>query len=477
MEKLSFFTPVSYADVDKKTWKQGIFEKVDSYFYLGKRRAYVLTPEPVEGKYFVQIREAKTSMLATALKVVSYVTLIIPLLMLVGKLLFRAFHRFEELKVEGKPNVAPVNAVALTPEEVKTAERALLQIGYTFNQKLVNPKSLCFSPASLAPVLGMVFGGMPPAEKPVYMQKLGFEGWEEAKMHAALAQAVNSLNVKGNDAEIAVANGIAARGEVSLVYRAMVQGTYQAKVLPFNKQAVNSFVERQTRGHVKNLLTKELLPEEICVLLNCLYFAAKWMSPFKKVEKQEFTFADGQRVQAKLMSRVIDGSYLKKEDATLVELPFKSPAGHPLSFVAIVPDKACDVDKLGKKLTPETFLAWRQEAQKGQVDLTLPQLNVDATIDKTQMQKVLEEIGLIPRQPLPRIYGDAYLDRIEQRIKFEVDPEGAKAIVVTHAVVAAKCAPAQPPKLVIDRSFHYFILDGNTPIVQGCVKDADVLVK
>lgn len=98
-ERVGFFTPVSYADVGPRTWKQKMIQGVDSYFdlggfcYLGGRKAYVIDTKPIDGKIMVQLRDEKQKTLMVALKVVSFVILAVPLLIV--KLIIRMTHSYQ----------------------------------------------------------------------------------------------------------------------------------------------------------------------------------------------------------------------------------------------------------------------------------------------------------------------------------------------------------------------------------------------
>lgn len=97
MDKLGFFTPVRF-DGQEKGIKHHLFEGVEGYFSLGGVKAYVVLNKIVDGSQEVELKyasESKTEkMILGAIKVVSYMTCIIPLMMLVTKAIFRATHKF-----------------------------------------------------------------------------------------------------------------------------------------------------------------------------------------------------------------------------------------------------------------------------------------------------------------------------------------------------------------------------------------------
>lgn len=92
MNKISFFTPVCYNP--SSTFTQSILECVDSYFHLGGMKAQAHSNFTKGSATRVFLENVECSFLMTALKVASYFTLILPLIMLVAKVILRCSHDF-----------------------------------------------------------------------------------------------------------------------------------------------------------------------------------------------------------------------------------------------------------------------------------------------------------------------------------------------------------------------------------------------
>lgn len=91
MSRINFFTPVEYQQ--PSTWMQKLEGAVDSYFYLGGRSVRI-SPNGNEA----HLVESKTSTWRTTLKIISYMTLILPTLALTIKFAFRCSHSFHAVK-------------------------------------------------------------------------------------------------------------------------------------------------------------------------------------------------------------------------------------------------------------------------------------------------------------------------------------------------------------------------------------------
>lgn len=103
---LNFFIPVSYEFAAPRNYwghnisnslKYGLLEFAENYFYFGKERALVID---LNNKSNVEIIDAsvqsrREKIIKTALKIVSYFTVVLPLIMMTIKVLHRAFYRFK----------------------------------------------------------------------------------------------------------------------------------------------------------------------------------------------------------------------------------------------------------------------------------------------------------------------------------------------------------------------------------------------
>jgi len=116
MPKLNFFTPVTYT-APSKSIGSSLLEKVDNYFYLGGKKAHVIQGLTKSGQEKVILSETKSSLLARAGKVLSYFTIVIPLLMLIAKAILRSTHSFKLIdpkqKLEKGVNVSEDTAAKI----------------------------------------------------------------------------------------------------------------------------------------------------------------------------------------------------------------------------------------------------------------------------------------------------------------------------------------------------------------------------
>jgi hypothetical protein len=99
MSDINFWIPVCY-DLPEKTTCQTLTEAVEGYCSFGSQQYRIITSKDTAGVEKVEIRdtEAKGSfanLVMVVLKIVSIFTLVIPLIALIAKLIFRALHNFQ----------------------------------------------------------------------------------------------------------------------------------------------------------------------------------------------------------------------------------------------------------------------------------------------------------------------------------------------------------------------------------------------
>ena len=81
---------------------------------------------------------------------------------------------------------------------------------------------------------------------------------------------------------------------------------------------INSWVERNTQGLIKDLLDQPLDDMTRMALFNTIYFKGQWQNAFesKSTKKEDFTLADGTQTQVDMMRRTGKMDYVQGEEGT-----------------------------------------------------------------------------------------------------------------------------------------------------------------
>lgn len=118
---------------------------------------------------------------------------------------------------------------------------------------------------------------------------------------------------------------------------------------------INRWVERRTKNRIRDLLQ----PDDIdsltaVVLVDALYFKARWQDSFDRGETQSMLFRlDEQRnVNVPMMKKRSQMAWGRRPGLTVVGIPYADPE---LQLLVLLPDSPEGLPELEAKLTPELF--------------------------------------------------------------------------------------------------------------------------
>jgi serpin B len=186
------------------------------------------------------------------------------------------------------------------------------------------------------------------------------------------------------------------------------------------RRTINSWVEQQTGGKIKDLLQPpHPRPDTSLVLTNAIYFKGAWASPFPKqaTKDETFTVTEDKRIPVPMMHTTGRFGYLDGGDFQALELPY---AGNDLAMVVLLPRKTDGLADFEASLTTERLSAWLARLRPHRVDVALPKFKIESTFE---LQKVLSEMGM----PLAFIGSADFSDqRQAEPLPLGGDPQGIR---------------------------------------------------
>ncbi|ELR50278.1 hypothetical protein M91_09555, partial [Bos mutus] len=156
---------------------------------------------------------------------------------------------------------------------------------------------------------------------------------------------------KSTDAyELSVANRLYGEKEFQFLQEYMdnVQKFYLASVesadfknaAEESRKMINSWVESQTNGRIKNLFPQNSLNGSVLVLVNAVYFKGQWQEEFKKENtvEEKFWLNKDTSKPVRMMKQTNHFNFVSLEDvqAKILEIPYK---GGELSMMVLLPDE------------------------------------------------------------------------------------------------------------------------------------------
>ncbi|MCX6841985.1 MAG: serpin family protein [candidate division WOR-3 bacterium] len=251
------------------------------------------------------------------------------------------------------------------PAAVRTAE--LVQADNRFGLEVFDyaiagrpGENVFISPLSIALALQMTMHGAAGATLDAMAGALGVSGLSRPDVAAGNAALRGELLRADKKVRLEIANSLWLRAGTKLqkrfaddcgkYYRAAVSVLDFAR--PDAVTTINNWIDRHTGGRIKQAVSR-LLPEEIVVLINAIYFKGSWTKGFnpKLTSAREFHLVSG-GAQRLMMNR--EGRFRYKADDAMqaVALPYGDGR---LNMYLFLPREQDGLAKLIEGIKPDNF--------------------------------------------------------------------------------------------------------------------------
>jgi serine protease inhibitor len=279
-----------------------------------------------------------------------------------------------------------------------------------------------------------------------------------------------------------VANGLFVDKNVSTgeAYLGTLAKHYGTGVYPVDfpderttKPAMDAWVKENTGGRIKEAPAK-YDPDNTFSLLNALYFAAAWSTPFDPNNTSDlpFTTADGVEIAAPAMHNELKMKYAEGQGWRGVDLPYAD--GFVMRLV--LPDAGSGPAATAFAVGKLTEIAEAFDtAQAETVQIQLPRWDHKCSFD---LRKVLGTLGLQKTLNTAKDFNNIQpkltLTQAAQAANITVAEKGTVAAAVTQINGTVTSAPPQPERTIdFDRPFHYEIVhvESGLPLFMGTVAD------
>jgi serpin B len=251
------------------------------------------------------------------------------------------------------------------------------------------------------------------------------------------------------------------------------------------RAAINAQVAEDTNDHVTDLLPAESLNQGTkFVAVNALYFSGKWETAFHAGDTadQPFIRIDGSTVSVPMMNGTIPAGYACREDACLVELPYR---GDQLVLDVLLPDAVDGLPALEDALAADPSLLdpWFSDAERRQdVLVAMPRLDLSTDSDLVAPlvdlgapsafdPRTADFSGISP-DALADPDGRLHLSVFVHSAWVHVDESGTQAAAATAAVGGDDTA-AGPPSVLVDHPYLFFVRDRVTGAILFLGRVAD----
>ncbi len=327
------------------------------------------------------------------------------------------------------------------------------QLGFDLHTRLIEDQNqnLVFSPFSIASAMAMTYVGARNETAEEMAATLYFSP-DQAWFHQHMALYIEQLrSMAGEKTSINIANSLWAQYEYPFLpsfFDTLKEHygprLFRADFYRGDRAAIagriNAWVEDETRGKIRDLLSAQALTEDTrLVLVNALHFLSAWMVTFdEKLTKKDnfYTLSQG-AVQRDFMFRSDDFRLYEDELFQMIELPYE----RGFSMLVLLPRKNVELKDLEKNLTARMLADGLDNMQVYPTEVWMPKFSIES---KANLEQLLGGLGMplafSNRADFSGMTGNDSLkiDKVIHQAMIEVNEAGTEAAAATAVIMVRK---------------------------------------
>lgn len=323
-----------------------------------------------------------------------------------------------------------------------------------YNQiALENTDNIFFSPYSIFVALAMTYEGARNETADEMHNALGFPQNDTVTL-CSFGRIYNLLNIN-KEYTLNTANALWIKKEYPFLeeYLTFIENYYMGKTTEVDfsnpekaADLINRWIEKNTGGKIKNLITKEDIHEYLAMILtNAIYFKGDWLNKFDKdlTTNRDFELSNGEITSVPMMALYksdLKFNYTETNDLQMLELPYK---GDKLSMLVLLP-KENNISIVEKMLNRENLSKWIKSMNKTNVEVILPKFKLET---EYSLKNYLANMGMINpftvNADFSGITGkkDLFIEKVKHKAFIEVNEEGTEAAAATSVHMALTAIP------------------------------------
>ncbi|XP_062426036.1 ovalbumin [Rhea pennata] len=278
-------------------------------------------------------------------------------------------------------------------------------------------ENIFYSPLSIISALSMVYLGArdntkTQIEKVIHFDKIAGSGEStesqcgtSVSIHTSLKGILSEITKPSDNYSLSLASRLYAEETYPVVpeYLQCIKELYKGglETVSFQtaadqaRELINSWVESQTNGVIKNLLHPGSVdPQTEMVLVNAIYFKGIWENAFKDEDTQEVPFRITEQESKPVQMMYQAGSFkvatVAAEKIKILELPY---ASGELSMLVLLPDDISGLEQLETTISLEKLTEWTSSnvMEDRKVKVYLPRMKIE---EKYNLTSVLMALGM-----------------------------------------------------------------------------------
>lgn len=386
------------------------------------------------------------------------------------------------------PKADDTNATQYGTQEVVNA---INQFAFDLYYQLEQSESgnIFYSPYSIFSALAMTYEGANGETADEMESVLHFP--EVDTLRANFAAIYNNINKEDKEYELRTGNALWVQQDYPLLedYLDIVERYYGGKATNVDfvreteksRQTINSFIEEQTNGKIKDLIPEGALNELTrLVLTNAIYFKGNWEWEFDKSETREkdFKITPNEVVKTQMMHMDPDKTefnYAELEKLQILELPYE---GENISMLILLPKQGETYDYENEKvivynytiedieLSAEKLNEYKAQMKETKLDsISVPKFEFDT---KYFMKEVLSAMGMHSAFSSDADFSgidgtrNLFINQVIHQAYVKVDEEGTEATAATAVGMVESAMPRNMNIFNADHPFVFIIQEKET---------------
>ncbi|XP_036738213.2 plasma serine protease inhibitor-like [Manis pentadactyla] len=338
-------------------------------------------------------------------------------------------------------------------------------------------QNIFFSPLSISITLAVLSLGAQANTKAQILEGLGLtqQGCPEEEPHEAFQQLLRELGQPREDMQLSLGNALFVGLTVPIreAFLSAMRTLYLADTFPTNfgdpagaQRQINDYVAKETKGKIVDLV-KDLDSTEIMVMVNYIFFKAKWKKGFDQKSTREEDFYVTPETVVRVPMMVSENRYHYLLDRNLsckvVGLPYQGNA----SALLILPSED-GMAQVESGLNENLLRKWLKLLTKRQLELYLPKFSIEGSY---QLHKVLPKLGIrdvfTSHADLTGItnHSNIHVSQMVHKAVVEVNEAGTKAAAATGIIFTFRSARIGPQKVMFNRPFLMAIVERSRDIL------------
>ncbi len=225
------------------------------------------------------------------------------------------------------------------------------------------------------------------------------------------------------------------------------------------KETIDDWVNRASHGLIPRLDCK-ITPETYLMLIDAIYFKARWRQTFDEelTQPRVFLNADESRVKVDMMRiEISQANYRETDEYQKVDLYYQ---GKEFFMTILLPKDDWEVEDV---MSDYEWEYTTRPTLPCMVDLSLPKFKVESSVNLQRFLREWELDDIFDRDDVLTEITDEpiHVSEIAQQCSLSIDEKGTEAASITRVTKKLGCLPEQPPlpehKMVVNRPFGFAI--------------------